>query len=118
MGTGAIFLNAEWLEANKDAFKKAYDEMTNKPEDKGTHLLINFDDLQQDGFKITNETMTIRVVALDPNDDKKTLGYMTIDYDADFTIQEKITSWLLNRFAKMQAAAKLLLLRDEQHENA
>jgi hypothetical protein len=74
--------------------------------------MINLDNLVQEDFKVNNETMTIRASELDPKDEKKVLTYISLDYDMEPTVQHKIAEWMVNRFAKLTAAAKLLL----QHE--
>lgn len=114
--TGTIFLDRKWLATNMEKFAKDYDALAKKPEDKGTHLMIKLDLQDASQFAITNETLSLSLASVDEKDKNKTLAYLTLNYDLNLPIQEKIASWHVNRGAQALALLRLLMSQDQQEE--
>lgn len=109
-----IYIDRSWLAKNMDKFIKAFDDTQKEQEKKGTHIMIKLDLPDTESFAISNEVLSMSLFAVDEKDPKKTLAYLAVSHDmTPPEVQNKMAQWMINRFAKLQAAANILLRTDQ-----
>jgi hypothetical protein len=143
MGSATIFLDKAWFDANALKFASDFDQVAQKPEDKGTQYMININEMYQSAIVIRNgqletalalpaklEEMIAEVEAKPEGKPKKekaqdkqeekakprSLLYLALTHDLDTDSQQGIAMWLIRRLNRLAGMAHLSLQTDDQPE--